>query len=103
MNYSLYSYSYKCPRWYGNVNGVNNIFVEDDQTEENVKDLAKNQMNTKTGSQTCDIQLLNKFDLVVKSVKTYPSLTCINIQKNQDMKKFVMTDIKDAIDSKNDN
>ena len=81
MNFTLYSYYYSCPRWYGNQKGFNNIFVESDEDEITANKLAKTEMELKTGSKTCDIKLLNKFDMVIKSSKTYSSLTGLDIQK----------------------
>ena len=81
MNFTLYSYYYNCPRWYGNQKGFNNIFVESDEDEITAEKMARTEMEYKTGSKTCDIKFLNKFDMVINSSKTYSSLTGLDIQK----------------------
>ena len=91
MNFTLYSYYYNCPRWYGNQKGFNNIFVESDEDEITAEKMARTEMEYKTGSKTCDIKFLNKFDMVIKSSKTYSSLTGLDIQqikKNLVNKKY---------------
>ena len=84
MNFNLYSYKYNCPRWYGTLQGVKNLYInkkEKELSHEQVIKMAKNQSNTFSGSNSCSVTLLNKFDVSIKSVETYPSLTGINFKK----------------------
>ena len=82
MNFDLYSYKYTCPRWYGYEKGVKNIYIKKD-SDVNIKKLLFLEANKITGSKSCDISLLNKFEVSIKSVKTYPALTGINFTKKQ--------------------
>ena len=70
-----YLYHYKCSRWYGEQRGLKNIFVSD-QSKENldVVSLARQDAQKTTGSDTCDVQLLQKFDIVIRPIATYSSL-----------------------------
>ena len=81
MNYTLYSYKYKCPRWYGYEKGVKNIFIKN-LDDSNIKEIATNEANEITGSKNCNIDLLNKFEISIKSIETYPSLTGIKFIDN---------------------
>jgi len=84
MNFDLYSYKFSCPRWYGDVEGVNNIYVKKD-TKKDIKKIAIKESNQLSGSKTCSISLLNKFEVSIKSIETYPSLTGIDLTKNYDL------------------
>ena len=81
MNFSLYSYKYSCPRWYGNVEGINNIYVNKNKPIKYIHKMAIKEANKLSGSKTCNINLLNKFEVAIKSVETYPSLTGIDLNK----------------------
>jgi hypothetical protein len=68
-----YTYLYDCSRWWGSVKGVRNISHR--SVNENViLKYAKKEAENITGSKTCDIKLLQKFHMLIKSSKPYPSL-----------------------------
>lgn len=70
-----YLYHYKCSRWYGEQRGLKNIFVSDHPKENlDIVTLARQDAKKTTGSETCDIQLLQKFNILIKPVTTYSSL-----------------------------
>ena len=73
----FYMYKYICKRWYGNVSDVRHITVNDTTTEDHVKKIATKHAKTLSGSQTCDIQLLQKYHMIVKPEKTYVSVTSL--------------------------
>ena len=73
----FYMYKYNCQRWYGNVSDVRHLTVNDKTTEEEVKQIAEKHSKIFSGSKTCDIQLLQKYHMIVKPEKTYVSLTSL--------------------------
>tara|TARA_B100001559_G_C16476024_1_gene611428 strand:- start:377 stop:631 length:255 start_codon:yes stop_codon:yes gene_type:complete len=66
-----FTYSYHCRRWYGSVHGVRNIYVEGDMSPEKA---AKRDAEFVSGSKTCDIQLLQRFRMMVSDVETFPAM-----------------------------
>lgn len=80
MNFDLYSYKYNCPRWYANIEGISNIYVKKD-TKKDIKKIAIKKANELSGSKSCNISLLNKFEVSIKSIETYPPLTGIDLKK----------------------
>ena len=73
----FYMYKSTCPRWYGIENNIRHIVVAKDTTETNVKHQAKQMANAITGSKTCDIQLIQKYHMIIQpkkfSIIAYPS------------------------------
>jgi hypothetical protein len=49
--------------------------VEKGTSEETVTNTAQKISNAMTGSNTCDIQLLQKYHMVIEAKKSYPALT----------------------------
>ena len=80
MNFNLYSYKYNCPRWYGNVEGFQQIHVNKETNDNDAEQLAIKKANITSGSTSCNIHFLNKFDVAINSVETYPSLTGIDLK-----------------------
>jgi len=68
-------YKSLCPRWYGIENNIRHIVVAKDTTEQNVKQQAKQMANAITGSKTCDIQLIQKYHMIIQPKKSYAALT----------------------------
>jgi len=68
-------YKSSCPRWYGTENDIRHIVVTKDTQEEHVKDQAKQMANTITGSKTCNIQLIQKYHMIIQPKKSYAALT----------------------------
>ena len=71
----FYMYKSLCPRWYGVENNIRHIVVAKDTTEQNVKQQAKQMANAITGSKTCDIQLIQKYHMIIQPKKSYAALT----------------------------
>lgn len=67
----MYTYSYLCTRWYGSLSGVRNIYMEGDMAPEIA---ATKDAELISGSKTCDIQLLQRFRMVVSDVETFPAM-----------------------------
>ena len=72
-------YKYTCPRWYGMVTGVGNIYSPPDTDENKVIDAAVRTANSLSGSKTCKVHLLQQFELVIKSVKNHAGLASIPV------------------------
>ena len=69
---TTYTYLYNCQRWYGVVTGVRNL--AHNGKEEDVIKTATDIAETLTGSQTCEVSLLQKFQMSVQLSEPYPAL-----------------------------
>ena len=75
---NVFVYHYKCPRWYGWQTGTRHLYVEGTaHPEEAVMADAR----AMSGSDNCDIQLIQKYTMVVQDVETYPAMACIPLHK----------------------
>lgn len=74
-------FKYDCPIWYGYIrsSGISQIQVNEDLPEEKIINIAKRSSNSKIGSSNCNIQLLQQFELSIKSVKNFSGLATIPI------------------------
>ena len=85
---SVYLYKYNCPRWWGYSTGVNNIYSSKENNEEEIIKKAIINSNKLTGSKSCDIYLLQQFELNIKLIKNYAGLTSIDTFVDKDNKKY---------------
>ena len=81
MIMNIYMFKYDCPTWYGyfRSSGISQIQVNEDLSEEKIINIAKRNANNRTGSSNCNIQLLQQFELSIKSVKNFSGLATIPI------------------------
>ena len=75
-------YHYNCERWYGKVKGIANILTKKGTSEDTIQDLIIQDAKTITGSQTCESDLLQKYEILIKPIKTYPSITSVAMNLN---------------------
>ena len=68
-------YKSSCPRWYALQNDIRHLVVAKDTKEDDVKEQAKQTANTLTGSKTCNIQLIQKYHMIIQPKKSYAALT----------------------------
>ena len=80
----IYMYKYACPRWWGTITGLRNMNAESGLDEKEVIKIAKSDANKHTGSYSCDISLLQKFQVSITPIKNYAALTSIpfSVPKN---------------------
>ena len=71
----FYMYKSSCPRWYALQNDIRHLVVAKDTKEDDVKEQAKQTANTLTGSKTCNIQLIQKYHMIIQPKKSYAALT----------------------------
>jgi hypothetical protein len=69
---TTYTYLYNCQRWYGTVTGVRNL--AHNGIDADVIKTATEIAETLTGSQTCEVSLLQKFQMSVQLSQPYPAL-----------------------------
>ena len=71
-NLTTYTYLYNCQRWYGTVTGVRNLAHNgiDADVIKTATEIAENL----TGSQSCEVSLLQKFQMSVQLSQPYPAL-----------------------------
>lgn len=80
-----YLYKYECPRWWGTVSGVKNVyFTEPNDDEKKVIDILQKKENESTGSRTCNVKLLQKLKISIESVKNYGGLATIPMSVEND-------------------
>ena len=63
-------YRYACTGWFGSTHGIRNIFVTEN---ENPHDIAQLDAQYHSYSNKCDIEMMQKFQLSITSVETYPT------------------------------
>ena len=83
---NVHMYKYECPRWYGMITGVSNVYSPENTTNESIAELATKNANKISGSKTCKVHLLQQFELEIKSIKNHAALASIPL--------FVETDTK---------
>jgi len=76
----VFTYSYDCPRWYGRNQGTRNLYLDPMSTTEPIE-AAKKDAQTISGSQTCDVHLIQKFRLAIEHVETYPAMATTPMYK----------------------
>ena len=90
MNVILYKYS--CPRWYGNINGIKNISIDNNSEADEIKKQLTEIENKNSGSKTCKIDLLQKYELSVKNIYNYSGITSIPINNIKNLNKTISID-----------
>ena len=70
-----YMYKSICPRWWGITVNVNHIVVKENTPENDVIEQAKLTSNALSGSKTCDINLIQKYHMIIEPKTTYPAMT----------------------------
>tara|TARA_Y100000758_G_C15777327_1_gene321945 strand:+ start:110 stop:382 length:273 start_codon:yes stop_codon:yes gene_type:complete len=84
-----YMYQYSCPGdWYGNYNGLRNVYTSKELSDEDAINLAKDDLKKSLGHRDCGVSLLVKYKLSIESVKTYPSITKIPFSESKNSKKI---------------
>ena len=76
MDFILYKYS--CSRWYGLHAGIKNIAISKSTDSDLIKKLESIE-NIASGSTSCKIDLLQKYELTIKNVKNYAGITTIPV------------------------
>lgn len=82
MNVILYKFS--CARWYGTHTGLKNISTDSELSDDKLTNTLTKIENNNTGSKTCKIDLLQKYELAIKNVHNYQGLTTIPINNIKD-------------------
>lgn len=74
----IYLYRYLCRRWWGQVSDLQLVHVP--ETAEPLLALQQHAME-KSGSQTCSVELLQKFQFSLKVVETYDNLATLPVAR----------------------
>jgi hypothetical protein len=79
---NTYLFKYSCPRWYGVLEGVQNLYSE----KEGITDDIINQEMLKSaskisGSQSCKVELLLKYKISIESTQPCKGITEIPFNK----------------------
>lgn len=96
MNVILYKYS--CPRWYGTYSGIKNISIGDGASDEEIKKQLTEIENKNSGSRSCGIDLLQKYELSINNIQNYSGITTIPINNIKDLNKKIYRDKKNEND-----
>ena len=81
---NVYTYHYNCPRWYGIISGTRNLYLEGNVHPE---EAVRRDAALMSGSQDCDIQLVQKFTMVIQDVETFPFMAAVPLHKYNVLKK----------------
>ena len=80
----VYLYNYSCPRWYGNLSGLKNISIDKELNDETLTDSLTKIENINTGSKTCKIDLIQKYELIINNVLNYQGINTIPVNNIKD-------------------
>jgi len=86
---NIFLYKFTCPRWYGNHTGLKNLIVNNNISDEEVINLAQSKANFVSGSKTCDIFLLQKFNAIIKPCQSYSDLVSIPFDTGNGLTKLI--------------
>lgn len=75
----FYMYESVCKSWLGSYTKINHIITKKDISEEDVINKLNKKLNY--ANQTCDINLLQKYHMVIYPKKSYSSLTRLHFHK----------------------
>ena len=71
-----YMYKYSCPgSWWGMYNGLRNVYSENELTDREALNLAKQDIKIRQVLRIVQQLLLVKYKLSIESVKAYPDIT----------------------------
>ena len=76
----VFTYTYHCKTWYNKVKGIRNVYVESG-VDVLPEEAAKKDAEVATGSSECDIQLLQRFRMVVSDVEAFPAMAAQPLYK----------------------
>ena len=70
---NTYMYKYNCNKWWGNKTGIRNFYIDEskDTDIKNIDELIIADIQKITKSNECDIELLQKFNIVIKPLNMY--------------------------------
>jgi len=71
----FYMYRSTCNGWLGAYNDIKHIVVSRHTNEDEVLKKAKTITENNNGNTMCDIQLLQKYHMMIEPKKSYPALT----------------------------
>jgi hypothetical protein len=76
----FYMYESVCKSWLGTYTNIKHIITSKDISEEDVINKVKESLNN-NGTMTCNINLLQKYHMIIYPKKSYSSLTRLNFHK----------------------
>ena len=83
----FYMYKSICPGWiYGNYVDIKHMVVPENSQESEVKKKAKERSNAIYGVNNCNVELLQKFHMTIKPIKSYSALTTLTFHGNATIK-----------------
>ncbi len=71
----FYMYRSTCNGWLGSYSDIKHIVVSRDTNEDEVLKKAKTITESTSGNTGCNIQLLQKYHMMIEPKKSYPALT----------------------------
>jgi hypothetical protein len=77
----FYMYESICTSWFGNTTSIRHIIIPKNMSEEDVIKKAEISSKNITGSAKCNINLLQKYYMLIYPQKSYSSLTGIKFHK----------------------
>ena len=80
----LYLYRFNCRRWWGTVSDLQLVHLTGDAE---LLPTLMTHAQAVSGSQTCNVELLQKFELSMKVVETYGSMATLPVTAVEGAKK----------------
>ena len=77
----FYMYESICTSWLGNRKDIRHIIIPKDMSEEDVITKAEQSSKNISGSTKCNVNLLQKYYMLIYPQKSYSSLTRIKFHK----------------------
>ncbi len=74
----IYVYHYNCPHWYGWQSGTRRLYVEGTSHPEQA---VRADARALSGSDECNIHLIQRYKMIVEDVETYPAMACLPLHK----------------------
>jgi hypothetical protein len=76
-------YKSLCPGWiYGNNVDIKHIVVPENTEEKDVLKMAKKRANESYGINNCSVKLIQKYNMLIKPIKSYSTLTTLSFEEN---------------------
>jgi hypothetical protein len=76
-------YKSLCPGWlYGNNVDIKHIVVPENTEEKVVLKMAKKRANESYGINNCNVKLIQKYNMLIKPIKSYSTLTTLSFEEN---------------------
>lgn len=79
VSMNVYTYHYDCKSWYGTIRGTRNIYLEGGEVHP--EEAVRKDAQIVSGSNDCNIRLIQKYTMTITDVETYPAMASLPLHK----------------------